>query len=179
MKKKLGQTRMAETSECNIATRAQQNHSRVCHMPKSKPVSLCALHPSRRNTKATRARHTKYKFGPLNSKSVPHKRKPSLETPQLAEAAVLHVNPGEGMKPSVLSFSWYLPPGVHLTVCPPEGDLALVLGATAPQTRLQSRIWGCSQLITEASCACLTWKWLDDRGAVSMPLPFQLLTMQG
>lgn len=132
MKKKLGQTRMAETSECNIATRAQQNHSRVCHMPKSKPVSLCALHPSRRNTKATRARHTKYKFGPLNSKSVPHKRKPSLETPQLAEAAVLHVNPGEGMKPSVLSFSWYLPPGGPPDSVSPWGLPSPGLGCHSP-----------------------------------------------
>lgn len=111
MEKKLGQTRMAETSECNIATRAEQNHSRACHTPESKPVSLCALHPPRRNTEVTRARHTKYKFGPLNSESVPHKRKTSLETPQLAEAAVLRINPGEGMKPSGLSFSRYLPPG--------------------------------------------------------------------
>lgn len=82
-----------------------------CVICQNQNQHLCALHPPRRNTKVTRAKHKKYKFGPLNSESVPHKRKASLETPQRAEAAALCINPGEGTKPPALSFYRYLPPG--------------------------------------------------------------------
>lgn len=87
-----------------------------CVICQNQNQHLCALHPPRRNTKVTRAKHKKYKFGPLNSESVPHKRKASLETPQRAEAAALCINPGEGTKPPALSFYRYLP----LIACPPR-----------------------------------------------------------